>query len=961
MLLLATSSLFLPSPFKLHRYLNPSSSSSSHLIPFSSSLSKIITPLHSHTPKPQPSPLFCSSSPSLQQQSLSFSQMQNDSLLYSRAYWVTESIIAWNIDIVENGFCSLLTSKDASFTISDNQIQGEDVKIKLQEDRSGLPAKVVEKFPHIRGYKAFKLPPDSDVKSLLKSQLAVAVYDSDEKCRNCTGLQLPGVLDELFSYNGPLGALYSDEAVSLSLWAPTAQAVNAHIYKYPSGDDPIEVVCLEEEDGVWRIKGPKSWEGCYYVYEVCVYHPSTLRVEKCYANDPYARGLSADGRRTFLINIDSDELKPDGWDNLADEKPVLHSFSDISIYEMHIRDFSANDLSVEPEFRGGYLAFTLLDSAGVLHLKKLSSAGITHVHLLPTFQFAGVDDQKENWRYVDTLVLESFPPDSDQQQALITAIKDLDGFNWGYNPVLWGVPKGSYASNPNGPYRTTEFRKMVQALNHIGLRVVLDVVYNHLQGSGPFDEHSVLDKIVPGYYLRRNANGFIEHSTCMNNTASEHFMVERLIVDDLVHWAVNYKVDGFRFDLMGHIMKSTMVKAKDALLSLTKQKDGVDGSSIYIYGEGWDFGEVAKNGRGINASQFNLSQTGIGSFNDRIRDAVLGGSPFGHPLQQGFATGLLLQPNGHDHGTQENMESMLATSKDHIQIGMAANLRDFMLTNSDGKEVKGSEILTHDGSPVAYALSPIETINYVSAHDNETLFDIVSLKTPMDITVADRCRINHLATSIIALSQGIPFFHAGDEILRSKSLDRDSYNSADWFNRLDFTYNSNNWGVGLPPQEKNENNWPLIKPRLADSSFRPRKDDILAALDNFLNLMRIRYSSPLFRLRTANAIQQRVSFHNTGPSWVRGIIAMSIEDGHEGFPGLPQLDPIYSSVVVVVNASPKGVSFVCPSLQSRSFELHPIQVMSSDDLVRSSRYEALSGCFLVPQRTTAVFVEPRKM
>ncbi|MCH88824.1 pullulanase 1 chloroplastic-like, partial [Trifolium medium] len=167
-----------------------------------------------------------------------------------------------------------------------------------------------------RGYRAFNVPPGSDVKSLLKSLLAVIIYDSDEKCRNCTGLQLPGVLDELFSYNGPLGALFSEEAVSLYLWAPTAQ-----------------------EHGVWRTKGPKSWEGCYYVYEVCVCHPSTSRVEKCYANDPYARGLSSDGRRTFLLNLDSDELKPDGWDNLANEKPILHSFSDISIYELHIRDF----------------------------------------------------------------------------------------------------------------------------------------------------------------------------------------------------------------------------------------------------------------------------------------------------------------------------------------------------------------------------------------------------------------------------------------------------------------------------------------------------------------------------------------------------------------------------------------------------------------------------------------------
>ncbi|XP_073224055.1 pullulanase 1, chloroplastic isoform X2 [Cicer arietinum] len=754
-----------------------------------------------------PPPLSCSLSSSVKE-SASFSQMENSLLLYSRAYWVSEFVIAWNVD-VENGFCYLLSSKYASLSISNGQIQGEDLKIKLEEDKAGLSANVVEKFPHIRGYRAFRLPPGSDVKSFLKSQLAVVICDSDEKCRNCTGLQLPGVLDELFSYNGPLGALFSEEAVSLYLWAPTAQLVHAYIYKHPSGDDPIEIVPLEEEHGVWRTKGPKSWEGCYYVYEVCVYHPSTSRVEKCYANDPYARGLSADGRRTFLLDLDSDELKPDGWDNLANEKPILHSFSDISIYEMHIRDFSANDLSVQTEFRGGYLAFTFPDSAGVLHLKKLSSAGITHVHLLPAFQFAGVDDQKENWKNVDTSVLESFPPDSDQQQALITAIQNIDGYNWGYNPVLWGVPKGSYASNPNGPNRAVEFRKMVQALNRTGLRIVLDVVYNHLQGSGPFDEHSVLDKIVPGYYLRRNTDGFIENSTCMNNTASEHFMVERLILDDLVHWAVNYKIDGFRFDLMGHIMKSTMVKAKNALHCLTKEKDGVDGSSIYIYGEGWDFGEVAKNGRGINASQFNLSGTHIGTFNDRIRDAMLGGSPFGHPLQQGFVTGLLLQPNDHDHGTEADMKSMLAASMDHIQIGMAANLQDFVLTNSKGEEVKGSEVLTYGGTPVAFASCPIETVNYVSAHDNETLFDIVSLKTPMDISVAERCRINHLATSVIALSQGIPFFHSGDEILRSKSLDRDSYNSGDWFNRLDFTYNSNNWGVGLPPQEKNEKSWPL--------------------------------------------------------------------------------------------------------------------------------------------------------
>ncbi|KAL5569455.1 hypothetical protein UlMin_026030 [Ulmus minor] len=904
-------------------------------------------------------PLRCLSTPSMAAEPSSSTSQLEDSLLYSRAYWVTESIIAWNVD-VGDGSCYLFGSKTAALSITDGDgVQGQDVKIKLEEDSYGLPPNVIEKFPHIRDYRAFKVPPGEDAKLLLKCQLAVATFDSNGKCTNATGLQLPGVLDELFSYSGSLGAVYSSEAVSLFLWAPTAQAVKACIYKEPSGGDPLERVQLEEINGVWSTKGPKSWEGCYYVYEVLVYHPSTLKVEKCHANDPNARGLSSDGGRTLFVNLDSDSLKPEGWDKLANEKPDMLSFSDTSIYELHVRDFSASDHTVKNEFRGGYLAFTVQDSAGVHHLKKLSDAGITHVHLLPTFQFADVDDEKEKWQSVDTKVLEKFPPDSDEQQALITAIQDNDGYNWGYNPVLWGVPKGSYATDPNGSCRIIEFRRMVQALNRIGLRVVLDVVYNHLHGSGPFDKNSVLDKIVPGYYLRRNTDGFIEHSTCVNNTASEHFMVERLILDDLRHWVVDYKVDGFRFDLMGHIMKRTMVKAKDTLCSLTKETDGVDGSVIYIYGEGWDFGEVAKNARGVNASQFNISGTGIGSFNDRIRDAILGGSPFGHPLQQGFVTGLLLQPNDHDHGPAAG--EMLASSKDHIQAGMAANLRDFVLTNFEGKEVKGSEVLTYDGKPVAYASCPSETINYVSAHDNETLFDIVSLKTPVGISVDERCRINHLATSIIALSQGIPFFHSGDEILRSKSLDRDSYNSGDWFNRLDFTYNFNNWGVGLPPKQKNENNWPLIKPRLADPSFKPQRNHILTAVENFSNLLRVRYSSPLFRLETAKAIQERVRFHNSGSSSIPGVIVMSIEDGPDGLRGLSQLDAIYSYIVVIINASPTEVSFASPALRARTLQIHPVQLMSSDEVVKSSSYESATGNFTVPPRTTSVFVEPRNI
>ncbi|EOA19904.1 hypothetical protein CARUB_v10000153mg [Capsella rubella] len=904
---------------------------------------------------------LCSSSPAASPMSLEVSTPNSqflDSLIYSRAYWVTQGVIAWNVDVGE-GSCYLFASKFAGLSFSEDGIDGYDVRIKLEAESGSLPAHVIEKFPHIRNYKSFKVPSDLDSRDLVKSQLAVVCFDAEGRLIQGTGLQLPGVLDELFSYDGPLGAHFTPEGVSLHLWAPTAQAVSVCIYKTPLNKSPMEICPLVEANGVWSTEGACSWERCYYVYKVSVYHPSTMKLETCYANDPYARGLSADGSKTFLVNLDSDDLKPEGWENLADEKPCLKSYSDISIYELHVRDFSAYDETVEPENRGGYLAFTSKDSAGVKHLQKLVDAGLTHLHLLPTYQFGGVDDEKENWKSVDTSLLDGLAPDSTEAQARITENQDDNGYNWGYNPVLWGVPKGSYASDPTGPCRITEFRKMVQALNCTGLNVVLDVVYNHLHASGPHDKDSVLDKIVPGYYLRRNNDGFIENSTCVNNTASEHYMVDRLIRDDLLNWVVNYKVDGFRFDLMGHIMKATMVNAKSAIGSLSKEKDGVDGSRIYLYGEGWNFGEVANNGRGINASQFNLCGTGIGSFNDRIRDATLGGSPFGHPLQQGFITGLLLQPNGHDHGSEATQELMLSTAKDHIQIGMVANLMDYMLTNHEGNEVKGSEILMHDATPVAYASQPTETINYVSAHDNETLFDIISLKTPMEISVDERCRINHLASSMIALSQGIPFFHAGDEILRSKSLDRDSYNSDDWFNRLDFSYSSNNWGVGLPPKGKNEHNWPLIKPRLQDPSFKPQSSHIVATLHNFLDLLRIRYSSPLFRLDTAKAIQERVRFHNTGPSSIQGAIVMSIQDGRKGIPSISQIDPVYSLIVVIFNARPSEFSFLSPALKDRNLELHPVQVMSGDETVKKSVYEAFSGSFTVPARTTAVFVESR--
>ncbi|XP_052152892.1 pullulanase 1, chloroplastic [Oryza glaberrima] len=875
----------------------------------------------------------------------------------ARAYWVTRSLIAWNVNDQDTSLF-LYASRDATMHVSDGAIHGYDSKIELEPEHASLPDNVAEKFPFIRSYRTFRVPSSVDVASLVKCQLAVASYDAHARHQDVTGLQLPGVLDDMFAYTGPLGAVFSDKDVDLYLWAPTAQDVRVCFYDGPAGP-LLQTVQLKELNGVWSVTVPRYRENQYYLYEVKVYHPSTSQVEKCLADDPYARGLSANGTRTWLVDINSETLKPASWDELSDEKPNLESFSDISIYELHIRDFSAHDSTVDCNSRGGFRAFTFQDSAGIRHLRKLSAAGLTHVHLLPSFHFASVDDNKSNWKFVDEAQLAKLPPGSDEQQAAIVSIQQEDPYNWGYDPVLWGVPKGSYASNPDGPSRIIEYRQMVQALNRIGLRVVMDVVYNHLDSSGPFGVSSVLDKIVPGYYLRRNVNGQIENSAAMNNTASEHFMVDRLIVDDLLNWAINYKVDGFRFDLMGHIMKSTMIRAKSAIRSLTRDVHGVDGSKIYLYGEGWDFGEVAQNKRGINASQINMSGTGIGSFNDRIRDSVNGGNPFGNPLQQGFSTGLFLEPNGYYQGNEADTRRELATYADHIQIGLAGNLKDYVLRTHTGEAKKGSDIYTFDGSPVGYTSSPVETINYVSAHDNETLFDIVSIKTPIGLSIDEKCRINHLASSMIALSQGIPFFHAGDEILRSKSLDRDSYNSGDWFNKLDFTYETNNWGVGLPPRDKNEENWHLIKPRLENPSFRPLKNHILSVFDNFVDILKIRYSSPLFRLSTASDIEQRVRFHNTGPSMVPGVIVMSIKDAQNEKCEMAQLDKNFSYVVTIFNVCPHEVSIEIHDLASLGLELHPIQVNSSDALVRQSAYEASKGRFTVSRRTTAVFVQPR--
>jgi pullulanase-type alpha-1,6-glucosidase len=650
--------------------------------------------------------------------------------------------------------------------------------------------------------------------------------------------------------------------------------------------------------------------------------------------------------RSQIVNLEDNALKPEGWDSLL--KPPFDAPEDIVLYELHIRDFSIFDTSLPEQERGTYLAFTYPDSPGMRHLKRLAEAGLTHVHLLPAFDIATINENKTEWKSLDYGALAALPPDSDEQQVILQEIRGQDGYNWGYDPFHYSTPEGSYSTQPDGSQRIREFRAMVQALNQAGLRVVMDVVYNHTHASGQ-SEKSVFDRIVPGYYHRLDANGSVTTSTCCANTASEHAMMEKLMIDSLLVWAREYKVDGFRFDLMGHHMLANMQHVRQALDSLTMTKDGVDGRSIYIYGEGWDFGEVAGGARGANATQQNMAGTGVGTFNDRMRDAVRGGNAFGGLQEQGFITGLYTDPNSVTKLPDKSQLARLLELSDQIRVSLAGNLADYELVNAEGLKVRGAEV-GYNGLPAGYTRDPQENIVYISAHDNETLFDAIQYKAPLETSLEERVRMQNLGLSLVGLSQGIPFFHAGSELLRSKSLDRDSYDSGDWFNRLDYTYATNNWGVGLPPMDKNGGNYAIMQPLLANPALKPSQEHILAAQAHFEEMLRIRKSSPLFRLRSAEEIIQRVVFYNTGPEQVPGLIVMAITDqaGRD-------LDPDHELIIVLFNASKEAVEFSLAALQDPDLALHPILANSADPVVRTVRFEAGSKTFVIPGRTTGVF------
>ena len=870
----------------------------------------------------------------------------------AKAHWVSENTIAWNLAGVQSDWAvTLHAAPDGGLVLGADGVTGGS-DIPLVYDPAGLSSEIRALFPHLASYAAFHVPPDhlGEVPDAVKSQLAVSAKDGGGQPVDATSLQIPGVLDDLYTYDGALGVSFAGATPTLRVWAPTARSVKLHLFADSNPATPANVMAMTADPatGIWSITGNPGWNGRFYLYEVEVFVRSTGHVEHNLVTDPYSVSLSRNSQRSQIVDLSAAAWKPAGWDTLV--KPRLDAPEDIVLYELHVRDFSANDPSVPAALRGTFKAFAEASSQGVLHLGSLARAGLTHVHLLPSFDIATVDEDKSHWQE-PAGNLASYPPDSDQQQAAVSAVADADAFNWGYDPWHYTTPEGSYATDADGPTRILEFRQMVQALNRLGLRVVMDVVYNHTTAAGESDK-SVLDRVVPGYYHRLNADGDIETSSCCQNTASEHNMMEKLLIDSVLTWSTAYKVDGFRFDLMGHHMKRNMVKLRQNLDALTPAHDGVNGREIYVYGEGWNFGEVADNARGVNATQRNMAGTGIGTFNDRLRDGARGGGPFSGIQEQGFLTGLFYDSNATNQGSADDQKARLLVEMDWIRVGLAGSLANFSFIDRLGHSVTASQI-DYNGQNAGYTADPQEVINYVEAHDNDTLFDAIQLKAPVPTSMSDRVRMQNLGMSVLALGQGVPFFHAGVELLRSKSLDRNSYNSGDWFNKLDFGFSSNNWGVGLPPATDNQSNWPVMQPLLANPALDPLPSNIMDANSDFLEMLAIRRSSRLFRLRTASEIASRLRFENTGPSQIPGLIVERLTDS-DG-----RVDRRTAVIVALINANDESQSFPISDLAGKTFRLHPVQASSHDPVVRTASFTSATGTFFVPGRTASVFVSPR--
>ncbi len=520
-----------------------------------------------------------------------------------------------------------------------------------------------------------------------KAVVPTDIFDSEEFIAN-------------YTYDGnDLGPVINGENTTFKVWAPTALKVVINLFTAGNDSEAYKSVeMVKGEKGVWS-HTEKCGHGTYYTYSV------TTALGTQEATDPYAKSAGVNGNRSMVLDLS--QTNPDGWGKKFDSK--IDSYSDAVIWEVHVRDFS-NKIEAS-QYKGKYLAFTesgLKNENGIsVGVDYLVNLGITHVHLLPVYDYATVDEAN---------------PDKE--------------FNWGYDPKNYNVPEGSYSTNPyNGEVRVKEFKQMVQALHNAGIGVIMDVVYNHT-----YDANSSFNRIVPYYYYRYTSTGANSSASgCGNDTASERYMFGKFMVDSVSYWAEEYDLDGFRFDLMGLHDLETMKEVEAAVHAINPQ--------AIIYGEGWNMGSTidgSSQANQGNISQIKPSEGAIGSvavFNDAIRDG-LKGSVF-DKASQGYING----------ASKANASKVIFGIKGGVGIGMGWSVDNAMV------------------------------INYMSAHDNNTLWDKLLLSNPND-SEDIRNKMNNLGAAVLLISKGTPFWQAGEEMLRTKDGDENSYKSSDEINNI---------------------------------------------------------------------------------------------------------------------------------------------------------------------------------
>lgn len=512
---------------------------------------------------------------------------------------------------------------------------------------------------------------------------------------------------------------YTPASTSFHLWSPNADEVRVMLYNEAEGGHAYETYHMQwSSDGTWHVKVNQDLKGKFYTFNVKV-------KDEWQGDTPglFAKAVGINGNRGAII--DMTETNPVGWEN--DQKPALRSVADAVVYEMHHRDFSI-DTSSGIQHKGQFLALTEPGTqspeglaTGIDHLKEL---GITHVHLLPSYDYATIDEH---------------------------TFKDAH-YNWGYDPQNYNVPDGSYSTDPTKPdVRIREFKQMVQALHQAGIRVVLDVVYNHTYNAAA----SAFEKTVPGYFYRMKPDGtFANGSGCGNETASNRPMMRKFMVESVLYWMREYHLDGFRFDLMGIHDIATMNEIRQEAQKLDPQ--------VLIYGEGWA-AETPQYAADSLAMKVNMAKMpGIAAFSDELRDGLRG--PWDDDKKGAFLAGM--------PGHEESIKFGIVGAINHPQVQM--------------DEVNYSN--------KAWALEPVQMMSYVSCHDDMCLVDRL-LTSVADLKGNDLEKLDMLAQTAVLTSQGIPFIFAGEEVMRDKKMVHNSFESPDSVNAINWHNKAQHQGV----------------------------------------------------------------------------------------------------------------------------------------------------------------------